>query len=105
MVIATHLIKVKGIVRDEKKREKEIKAYVLEKINNEIEGMFHADLELFHIDDDGTTDVWVYASGLRGSIDYTVERWLKNHIKEEGIDVKDFEIEELPNEKFFVMTH
>jgi len=104
MAIATHLIKVKGTVIDGKKREKEIKDYVLEKINNEIEGMFHADLELFHIDDDDTTEVWVYVSGLSGSIDYTVEQWLKNHIKEEGIEVKDFDIEELPNEKFFVVT-
>lgn len=102
MAIATHLIKVKGTVKDGKKREKEIKDYVKDKIDNEIDSMFHADLELFHIDEDGTADVWVYVGSLSGSIKYTVGVWLENHITEEGIEVKDFEIEELENERFFI---
>lgn len=103
MTIATHLIKVKGIVKDGKKREKEIKEYVKDKISNEIENMFHPDLELFRVDEDGTTEVWVYIGGLSGSIDFAIDQWLKDHIKEEGIEVKDFKIEELPGEKFFVV--
>lgn len=102
MTIATHLIKIKGTVKDGKKREDEIKKYVKDKIHNEIDSIFHPDLELFRIDDDNNVDVWVYVCGLVGSIKYIVEKWLKNHITEEGIDVKNFDIEELKNEKFFV---
>ena len=105
MVVATHLIKIKGIFRDGKKREKEIKDYVLKKINNEIDSIFHPDLELFHVDDDSTTDIWVYVSSLSYDVNEDmVKKWLNDHIKEEGIEIKSFEIEKLPNEKFFVMT-
>ena len=105
MAIVTHLIKIKGIVRDGKKREKEIKDYVLEKINSEIDDIFHSDLELFHVNDDGTTDVWVYVSALSYDVNEDiVKKWLNNHIKGDGIELKSFEIEKLPNEKFFIVT-
>lgn len=104
MTIATHLIKIKGIVKDDKK-ENEIRDYIREKINDEIERIYHPDLELFRINEDGTVEVWVYVSDLSTEkcMKRIVERWLKDHIKEEGIEIKNFEVEKLPNEKFFIL--
>lgn len=103
MAIATHIIKIKGKVEEGKKREEELKSYVLGKINSEIDSMFHPDLELFSVGEDGTTDVWVYVSNSYVTDDI-VDKWLKDHITEDGIEIKGFEIEKLPNEGFFVMT-
>ena len=104
MNVATHLIKIKGNVKDGKKRENQLKDYVKEKIYTEIDSIHHPDLELFRIDEDGTIEVWVYVSGF-GTTKSIVEQWLQDHIKEEGIEVKQFEIEKLLNEKFFILTN
>ena len=104
MNIATHLIKIKGTVKDGKKKEQELKDYVKEKIYKEIDSIYHPDLELFSVNEDNTIEVWVYVSGF-GVTRQIVEQWLQDHIKEEGIDVKEFEIEKLLNEKFFVLTN
>lgn len=103
MNVATHLIKVKGNIKDGKKRENELRDYVKEKIYTEIDSMYHPDLELFCVNEDDTIDVWVYVSSYSVTRP-VVEHWLKDHIKEEGIHVKEFEIEKLLNEKFFIVT-
>ena len=104
MNVATHLIKIKGTVKDGKKRENEIKQYIKDKIYTEIDSIYHPDLELFHVDEDDTIEVWVYVSSF-GIMRRIIEQWLQDHIKEEGIEVKSLEIEKLPNEKFFVLTN
>ena len=104
MTIATHLIKIKGTVKDGKKKENQLKDYVKEKIYTEVDSIFHPDLELFRVDEHDTIEVWVYASG-PGVTKRIVEQWLQDHIKEEGIEIKSLEIEKLLNEKFFVLTN
>jgi len=50
MVIATHLIKIKGDFDVQKWTEKKLEEYVKQKIK-EIDPSFHTDLELFQIQD------------------------------------------------------
>lgn len=94
MVLATHLIKIKGRFDKNKWTEKKLKKYVKQKIKK-IEPSFHADLadlELFQIQD-SNIDVWVFVSGYPSEIDDTiVGDWIKTHLKEEGIEIKEFEI-------------
>ena len=104
MNVATHLIKIKGIAKDGKKKENQLKDYVKDKIYTEIDSIYHPDLELFHVDEDGTIEVWAYVSGF-GVTKRIIEQWLQDHIKEEGIEIKSLEIEKLLNEKFFVLTN
>ena len=44
MNVATHLIKIKGITKDGKKKENQLKDYVKEKIHTEIDSLYHPDL-------------------------------------------------------------
>lgn len=101
--IATHLIKIKGTF--DKKiwgYEKEIlneklKEYVNKKIKEEIDRIYHTDLELFQINDN-MIDVWVYLRAYPYDISKDIiEKWLKNHIKDEGITIIDFNFEEITN--------
>ena len=103
MNVATHIIKIKGSIKDGKKKEKELKDYVKDKIYTEIDSIYHADLELFRADEDDTVEVWVYVSSFCVTRDI-VDQWLKDHIKEEGTEITSIEIEKLLNEKFFVLT-
>lgn len=104
MNIATHLIKIKGTVKDGKNREKELRDYVKEKIYNEIDSTYHPDLERFYIGEDDTIEIWVYVSGFVAT-KKIVGQWLQDHIEEEGIEVREFEIEKLENENVFVLTN
>jgi hypothetical protein len=91
MVIATHLIKVKGNFDPKKWTEKKLEKYVKQKIK-EIEPSFHADLELLQIQGNNI-EVWVYISALPSEVsDKIVDGWIKAHLKEEGIETKEFEI-------------
>ncbi len=101
--IATHLIKIKGTF--DKKiwgYEKEIlneklKEFVNKKIKEEIDDIYHTDLELFQINDN-IIDVWVYIRAYPYNISKDIiEKWLKDHIKEEGITIIDFDYEERTN--------
>ena len=61
----------------------------------EIYDFYHASLKLFKVQG-SSIEVWVYIQALpseakRGAI----EKWLKNHIREEGVSIKDFEIEDI----------
>lgn len=104
MVIATHLIKIKGTFDDNKWEEKALRNFVDNKINNEIEHIYHPDLELFQVKD-RTIEVWIYISdsipNLLGEI---VGNWLKYHIKEDGLAVDSIEIEKSSNGFFVLIT-
>ncbi len=90
MVLATHLIKIKGNFNRNKWTEKKLEEYVKQKIK-EIEPSFHTELELFQIQDNNI-DVWVYISALPSEVsDKIVDKWIKTHLKEEGIETKEFE--------------
>lgn len=100
MVVATHLIKIKGIFNkniwghEEKMLNETLKEYVKTKIKFEIDSYYHADLELFEINDD-KIEVWVFINALPSSVSRDIiEKWLNDHVNEEGIVATDFEIEE-----------
>ena len=96
MVIATHLIKIKGDFDVQKWTEKKLEEYVKQKIK-EIDPSFHTDLELFQIQD-SNIEVWVYISAFPSEVsDKIVGDWIKAHLKEEGIETKEFEIEVIFN--------
>lgn len=100
MLVATHLIKIKGTFNkniwgyDEEKLNDILKEYVKTKIKFEIDSCYHADLELFKIDDD-KIEVWVFINALSSCVSKDIiEKWLNNHINDEGIISTDVEIEE-----------
>jgi len=108
MHIATHIIKIKGTY-DSSWDEKKLRAYVDLKIKNEIEDVLHPSLDLFEAKD-GSVDVWVFITGLPSEASYkVVERWIKDHIKENGLSVTEFTVEMIFNmcssdNKFAVLT-
>lgn len=91
MVIATHLIKVKGSFNQRKWTEKKLEKFVKQKIKK-IDPSFHADLGLFQVQD-GNIEVWVYISAFPSEVsEFIVSVWIKTHLKEDGVEVKKFEI-------------
>lgn len=105
MVIATHLIKVKGAFDDKKWTEEKLRNFVEYKIRDEIESIYHPDLELFQVKD-STIEVWIYVrdSAPLKLLDKTIRDWLDNHIKEDGLVVDNIKIEKSGN-GFYVMIH
>jgi hypothetical protein len=94
MKIATHLIKINGKFDKNIWTEEKLDVYVRSKIECDIDKLYHADLELFKIDDE-IIDVWVFISVSPSKVTRDIiGKWIKNHITEEGIIVIDFEIEE-----------
>lgn len=100
MTIATHLIKIKGTFdrniwgHEDKFLNETLKEYVKTKIKNEIFSSYHADLELFKIDDD-KIEVWVFINSPPiSTLKDIVEKWLDDHVNDEGIMATDVEIEE-----------
>lgn len=104
MPIATHLIEVQGTF-DENWTEEKLKEYVKRKFKTEIDGGWHPDLELFGIEQPNIIKIWVYvqeaASGLANR--KVIEKWLKDHVKEEGLIVTNFEIKETKWKKGFIL--
>jgi len=105
MVVATHLIKVKGEFTS-KWDESSLREYVKNKLR-EIEVCLHPDLELFGIHDENQIDVWIFIHALPSEVSQNiVDKWAKDHITEEGLTVKEVGIEvvnDLTNLKpFFV---
>ena len=103
MPIATHLIKIKGTFDkniwgyDVELLNEILKEFVKTKIKLEIDSYYHADLELFKLDDN-KINVWVFINALPSNVSkYIIGKWLEDHINEEGIKVTDFEIEERNN--------
>jgi thymidylate synthase len=94
MTIATHLIKINGKFDKNIWTEDKLENYVRSKIEDDIKSFYHTDLELFGIDDE-IINVWVFVSALPSEVSRDiVGKWLNDHIKEEGIVVTSFEIEE-----------
>lgn len=104
MAIATHLIRIKGVYDDKKWTEEQLRSFVNDKIEDEIERFYHPDLELFQVKDK-TIEVWVYISNLTSLklLEKNIGDWLKNHIKEEGITVENVEIEKSGNDFYVVI--
>jgi len=109
MHIATHIIKIKGKY-DSSWDEKKLRAYVDLKIKDEIEYVLHPSLELFDAKD-GNVDVWVFITGFPSEASYeVVEKWIKDHIKEDGLSVTEFTVKMIfnmcspDNNKFVVFT-
>jgi hypothetical protein len=104
MAIATHIIKIKGTFDNEKWTEEQLRCLVRDKIKDEIESIYHPDLELFQVKD-GSIEVWVYISDLTPLelLEKNIRDWLKNHIKEEGLTIDNVEIEKSGN-GFYVVT-
>jgi hypothetical protein len=97
MNIATHIIRIKGKFDKDIWTEEKLEKYVRSKIRDDITSFYHADLELFGIDEE-VINVWVFVSVLPSNVTRDIiDKWLINHIKEEGIAVTDFEIEEIFN--------
>lgn len=105
MVIATHLIKVKGEIGQWS--EGRLREYVDDKIVNEIDLSIHTSLEKFELKGNHA-EVWVYIHAFPSEITQKViEDWLKNHIKEPDVNVKGFEIVKIASllddpPKFFI---
>lgn len=108
MHIATHIIKIKGKIDKNIWTEDKLDKYVRSKIDGDITSFYHADLELFGIEDN-IINVWVFVSALPSEVSRDiVDKWLNDHIKEDGINVTSFEIEELfdlahPKETFVAL--
>jgi thymidylate synthase len=108
MHVATHLIKIKGNFDKNIWTEDKLDKYVRSKISGDITNFYRADLELFGIEDE-VVNVWVFVSALPSEVSKDIiDKWLKNHINEEGITVTGFEIEELfdlvhPKERFVAL--
>lgn len=100
MVIATHIIKIKGTLnKNIWKDEKKIDEYIKDKIKNDIDPSFHTDLELLKINGN-KIDVWVYIHAFPSEVtNDIIDKWIQDHIKDEGISVNDFEFK-----KIFDMT-
>jgi hypothetical protein len=108
MHIATHLIKIKGKINRNIWTEDKLGEYIRSKIDDNITSFYRADLELFGIEDD-VVNVWVFVSALPSEVSRDIiDKWLNDHIKEEGITVTEFEIEDLfdlvhPKETFVAL--
>jgi hypothetical protein len=101
MAVATHLIKIKGEIDESKWTEETLRNFVNNKIKDEIESIYHPDLELFQVKD-RTIEVWVYISDpVIKILGETVKNWL--NIKEDGLVIESLEIEKSGN-GFYVVT-
>ena len=111
MPIGTHLIKIQGTFNENWTEEK-LKEYVKRKIKTEIDRGWHPDLELFGIEKPkeqqnavNVINIWVYiqevATGLANK--EVVDKWIKEHIDEEGLTVTNFEIEKQSWEDGFIV--
>lgn len=95
MPVATHVIKVKAEFNenwDEEKLEKLVKS----KIENEIDDFFSPESELLNVEYN-KIDVWILIEfcGDLSLIKDISNKWLKDHIKEEGIFIKNLEVEKI----------
>ena len=96
MPVATHVIKIKAEFNlgwnEEKLRE------LIKSKAKEVDNFFSLDLELFKIEN-YTIDVWFFIEfvGVKDAIlvKNMIGKWLKDHIKEEGITIKSLDVEEV----------
>ena len=92
--IATHLIKIKGKIDVHIWTEEKLRNYVNSKIDDDVLSFYHTDLELFGIENE-VINVWVFVSASPSNVSRNIiDKWLSDHIKEEGLTITSFEIEE-----------
>ena len=97
MVTATHIVKVRGMFDRNIWDENKLRKFVRKKIICDLDGCFHAHLELFKISDN-KIDVWIFIFALPSEVERDIiDKWIKDHIKEEGITVENFEFDMLTN--------
>lgn len=97
MAFATHLIKIEGSFDVQKWTEEKLREYVNEKISTEICSFYHTEIELFQIKDNNV-EIWVYISALPSeATNEIIEKWIKDHIKEDGIKIKEFKVKGIIN--------
>ena len=95
MPIATHIIKIKGTFDEKIWNEKKIEDYVDYKIENDIDETFSTDLELYNITGNNI-EIWVLIFAYPSEVsDDIIDKWIKSHIKEEGLKVDSFTFEVL----------
>lgn len=95
MSIATHIVKVKGTFDEKLWNEKKIEDYVDYKIENDIDETFNTDLELFNITGNNI-EIWVFIFAFPSEVDNgIIDKWIKDHIIDEGLKVESFEFEKL----------
>ncbi|MEA2097959.1 MAG: hypothetical protein U9P70_02700 [Patescibacteria group bacterium] len=94
MAFATHLIKIKGSFDVQKWTKEKLRKYIDEKISTEIYSFYHAEIELFQIKKNNI-EIWVYISAFPSeATNRIIEKWIEDHIKEDGIETKEFKVEE-----------
>ena len=95
MPVATHIIKLKGTFDEKIWDEKKIEDYVDYKIENEIDETFSTDLELYNITGN-KIEIWVFIFAYPSEVsDKIIDKWIKDHIKENGLKVDSFEFRKL----------
>lgn len=107
MAIATHMVRITGEFNPKIWNKNNLRKYVVDKIK-EIEDVLHPDIELFNIHDNNKVDIWLYIHALPSEVTQKiVDKWAKDHIIEEGLIVKNIEIEvvnSLLDQKPFFVT-
>lgn len=95
MSVATHVVKIKGAFDEKIWDEKKIEDYVDYKIENEINETFNTDLELYNITGNNI-EIWVFIFAYPSEVDNgIIDKWIKDHIKENGLKVDSFEFRKL----------
>lgn len=112
--VATHILKIKGSFDGSKWNEESLKGLVKTKIANDIDKYYHTDLELFKIEDIDnskmlfTIDVWVFIEAFGSStsdIKDIADKWLKDHIKEDGLTMDNLEVERIQYGRFNIILN
>jgi len=94
MVIATHLIKIKGTFDPKKWTKEKLKEFVKQKILK-LDSSFHAKVELFQVQNNNV-DVWIYIFGYPSEVsNFIIAAWIRAYLKEDGIEVKKFKFKVL----------
>jgi hypothetical protein len=95
MSIATHVIKIKGTFDETIWNEKKLEYYIDHKIESEIDETFNTDLELYDVTCN-KIEIWVLIFAFPSEVsDDIIGKWIKNHIREDGLKVNSFEFEKL----------
>jgi len=102
MVVATHIVKIRGTFDKNIWNEEKLIKYVRKKIICDLHDSFHTHLELFkvdlmegeEIDGKGKIEVWVYVHAYPSEVTKDIiKKWIDYNIKEDGLTVEGFEYE------------
>lgn len=93
MVVATHVVKVRGSFDKNIWDEEKLRKYVRRKIICNIYDVLYPNLILFKVDND-KIEVRVYVHGYSSEVTKDIiKKWIDKNIVEEGLTVEDFEYE------------